>query len=479
MALNKNIDKKEYCGIFGIYDHPQAVQTVYLGLYSLQHRGEESCGMAVSDGKNIKQMIGMGLVPEVFAKGKYDKLKGKTAIGHVRYSTTGSSIIKNAQPFVINHHRFSLSIAHNGNLTNTVKLRRSLERQGSIFQSTMDSEVVLHLLVRSQHEAIEDRFSEALRYCEGAYSMVMLTEDKLLGVRDPFGFRPLCLGKKDGSFVLASETCAFDIIGAEYIRDVEPGEMVVIDKSGITSIKPFKKEATAHCIFEFIYFSRPDSKIFNDSVYMVREKLGKKLALEYQIDADLVMSIPDSGNYAALGYSKQSGIPFEFGMIRNHYVGRTFIQPSQEMRDHGVRVKLNPINEVIEGKKLIVVEDSIVRGTTTGSRIKAIREAGAKEIHLLISCPPICFPCFYGIDFPSRKELIANNMSVEEMGRFIGVDSLKFLSIEGMMECVSNKNNFCTACFNGCYPTKLYKGLHKKCRLEKGNVAVKAVGSDN
>jgi len=456
-------EKKECCGVFGIFNHKDAVEMTYLGLYSLQHRGEESCGIAVSEGKKIRQITGMGLVSEVLDKKKLRGLKGHTAIGHVRYSTTGSSIIRNAQPFLISHHKFSLSIAHNGNLTNIVKLRRHLETQGSIFQTTMDSEVVLHLVVRSDKDLIEDRLIDALKQCDGAYSMVVLTEDKLIGVRDPYGFRPLCLGKKDDSYVLASETCSLDLIGAEYVRDIEPGEVVIITSKGLESRKPFQETATAQCIFEFIYFSRPDSRIFGDSVYQVRERLGMKLAQEHPVPADIVMSIPDSGNCAALGYSKQSGIPFEFGMIRNHYIGRTFIQPSQDMRDHGVKIKLNPIKEVLKGKRVVVVEDSIVRGTTTGSRIRTLREAGAKEIHLRISCPPIRFPCFYGIDFPNRKELIANELSIDEIGNFIGVDSLRYLSIEGMLEAArGEQGKFCAACFNGTYPTKVHKKQTKR-----------------
>jgi amidophosphoribosyltransferase len=450
-------DKKEYCGVFGIYDHEHAAEITYLGLYSLQHRGEESCGMAVSDGKRIRQITGMGLVSEVLKSDKLNGIKGDKAIGHVRYSTTGSSILRNAQPFMISHNKISVSIAHNGNLTNAVDIRKKLEDGGAIFQTTMDSEIVLHLLVRSDKEAFEDRLIDALSQCEGAYTMLFLSEDKLVGVRDPQGFRPLCLGIKDGSYVLASETCSLDLIDAEYIRDIEPGEVVVISKEGLESHKPFELKTTSPCIFEFIYFSRPDSRIFNDSVLSVRKRLGRKLAEEHPVDADIVMSIPDSGNYAALGYAEKSGLPFEFGMVRNHYIGRTFIQPSQEMRKHGVKIKLNPIKEILKGKRVVVVEDSIVRGTTTGGRIKAIREAGVKEIHMRISCPPIKFPCFYGIDFPSRKELIANELaSVEEIGKFIGVDSLKYLSLEGMMDAVcGNKCTFCTACFSGNYPTKV------------------------
>ena len=454
-------EKKEYCGVFGVFDHPNAVDLTYLGLYSLQHRGEESCGIAVSNGRKIQQVIGMGLVPDVLDKRALRNLKGNNSIGHVRYSTTGSSIVRNAQPFVINHNKLSFSIAHNGNLTNAVKLRRTLESKGAIFQTTMDSEVVLHLVVRSKKETFKERLIEALKQCEGAYSMLFLGKDQLIGVRDPYGFRPLCLGEKNGSYVLASETCALDLVGAKFIREIEPGEIVIITKDGLESIKPFDKKKCSSCIFEFIYFARPDSCLFGQSVHQVRKKLGKNLAQEYPIDADIVMSIPDSGNYAALGYAEESGIPFEFGMIRNHYIGRTFIQPSQEMREHGVRIKLNPIKDALKGKRVIVVEDSIVRGTTTSGRIKAIREAGVKEIHMRISCPPIRYPCFYGIDFPSRKELIANEMkSVKAIGDFIGVDSLEYISLDGMIEAVGN-DNFCTACFSGDYPTKVNKRLIK------------------
>lgn len=462
-------EKKEYCGIFGIFDHPHAAETVYLSLYSLQHRGEESCGIAISDGRRIQQLTGMGLVPEVLEPKKLKSLKGKRAIGHVRYSTTGSSIIRNAQPFLISHNKLSISIAHNGNLVNAVKLRRELEKGGAIFQSTMDSEIVLHLLVRSPKATVEEKIADALARCEGAYSLLFLSEDKIIGVRDPYGFRPLCLGKKDGAYVLASETCAFDIIGAEFIREVEPGEMVVISKDGLSSHKFFPAVPPSFCIFEYIYFARPDSRIFGGSVYEVRKRLGRQLAIEYPQDADIVMSIPDSGNYAALGYSDESRIPYEYGIIRNHYVGRTFIQPSQEMREYGVRIKLNPIKEVLKGKRVIVVEDSIVRGTTTCGRIKAIREAGVKEIHMRISCPPIKFPCFYGIDFPSRKQLIANELGgVDKIAKFIGVDTLKYLSLEGMLKAVNGhgtQRGFCTACFSGKYPTKVKKN-GSKCSFE-------------
>jgi len=467
--MNEHSEKKENCGIFGIFGHDNAVELTYLGLYSLQHRGEESCGITTVHRDRIHQMTGMGLVSEVFGRKKLKDLKGRTAIGHVRYSTTGSSILRNAQPFLINHHRFSVSIAHNGNLTNAAKLRKEMEKKGSIFQTTMDSEVILHLLVSSSfQDGLEERLADALNLCEGSYSILVLTEDKMIGVRDPHGFRPLCIGEKDGSYILASETCSLDIVGADYIRDVAPGEMVIISGNGIESRKPFKQKPSAQCIFEFIYFSRPDSRIFGNSVYKVRERLGIQLAREFPVKADMVMSIPDSGNYAALGYSKESGIPFEFGMIRNHYIGRTFIQPSQEMRDFGVKIKLNPIKEILRDKSVVVVEDSIVRGTTTLSRIRTLRDAGVKKIHLRISCPPIKFPCFYGIDFPNKNELIANKKSIEEIGRFIGVDSLKFLSMNGMLEAArGGTSGFCTACFSGDYPTKTDKKTGKKA-LEKG-----------
>ncbi|KJJ83779.1 amidophosphoribosyltransferase [Candidatus Omnitrophus magneticus] len=463
------LDKKENCGVFGILGHENAVGLTYLALYSLQHRGEESCGIAViNDEGKISQHTGMGLVPDVFNKDVLESLSGRNAIGHVRYSTTGSSILKNAQPFVISHHKFSVSIAHNGNLTNAVKLKRDLETKGSIFQTTMDSEVVLHLLVRSKKKEIEDRLIEALKDCDGSYSMAVLSEDKLIGVRDPYGFRPLCIGYKDKSYVLASETCALDLIGADFIREVLPGEVVVISKEGIRSIRPFPKRCTSQCIFEYIYFARPDSSIFGDSVYDVRERLGIELAKHHSIKADIVISIPDSGNYAAVGYAKESCIPFEFGMIRNHYVGRTFIQPSQAMRSHSVKIKLNPIKSVLRGKNVIVVEDSIVRGTTTGSRIKTLIEAGVKKIHMRITCPPIKFPCFYGIDFPSRKELIANELSIPEIAEFIKVDSLEYLTLEEMLNAVGkNRDKFCTACFNGVYPTKVHKKTSKSVLEEK------------
>ncbi len=451
-------EKKEYCGVFGIYDHEQAVDLSYLGLYSLQHRGEESCGIAVSNGNGIESYAGMGLVADVLESYKIAHLKGNNVIGHVRYSTTGSSIIRNAQPFVINHDDLSFAIAHNGNLTNALNLRREMEKSGSVFQTGMDSELVLHLLARSEKKTFKDRLQEALGQCKGAFTMLVMTEDQLIGVRDRNGFRPLCLGIKDGSYVLASETCSLDLIDADFVREIEPGEAVVISKGNkLESYQFFDDCEVAPCIFEFIYFARPDSLVFGNNVYHVRKLLGRRLAEEHPVpDADMVMSIPDSGNYSALGYSEGSGLPFEFGMIRNHYIGRTFIQPSQKMREYGVKIKLNPIKSALKGKSVVVVEDSIVRGTTTSGRIRALREAGAKEIHMRISCPPIRFPCFYGIDFPSREELIANQQeSIEKIAEFIGVDTLEYLSLEGMLGVFPDEeSHFCTACFNGDYPVK-------------------------
>ncbi len=464
------MDKKEYCGIFGIYNHPMAAETTYLGLFSLQHRGEESCGIAISDKKRIRQQIGMGLVQEVFDKNKLKSLRGHTAIGHVRYSTTGSSMLKNAQPFLIRHHKFSVAIAHNGNLTNAIKLRRELQKEGAIFQTTMDSEVILHLLVRSKETLLENKLADALKKCEGAYSILLLSEEKIIAARDPHGFKPLCLGEKDGSYTVASETCTFDLIGARHMREIDPGEIVVISDKGLKEFKPFSEKPRTQCIFELIYFARPDSHIFDRSVLQVRKELGRKLAKEYPIDADMVISIPDSGNYAALGYAEESGIPFDFGMIRNHYIGRTFIQPSQEMRRHGVKIKLNPVRDILKGKRVVVVEDSIVRGTTTEGRIRALREVGVKEIHMRISCPPIKCPCFYGIDFPSRKELIANELpSIEKIAEFIGADTLKYLSLDGMLDAAgetAKDKRYCTACFSGKYPTKISKRNGKKKAFE-------------
>ena len=411
----------------------------------------------------------MGVVPDVFNKQALKKLKGHLAIGHVRYSTTGSSTLKNAQPFVINYKRGAIAIAHNGNLTNSIELKDVLEADGSIIQTSMDSELILHLLVKSKSKDIRDSLESILPRVKGAYSLLMLTNDLLIGIRDPYGFRPLCIGKLGKSgYVLASETCALDLISAKYVRDVEPGEIVIINKNGIESIKPSLKQRKAFCIFEFIYFARPDSNIFTKNVYLTRKKLGRTLAKEHPTRADFIMPIPDSGTYAALGFSEESQIPIEMGMIRNHYIGRTFIQPSQHKRDFNVKVKLNPIRDVLKNKKIVIVEDSIVRGTTSRVRVGALREAGAKEIHMRVSCPPLISPCYYGIDFPTKKELIASRHSIEEIRKFIGLDSLKYLSLGGMLNSMAlPREDFCTACFNKEYPEKINKRFNKR-GLETG-----------
>jgi amidophosphoribosyltransferase len=450
------------CGIFGISNHKDAAKLTYLGLYALQHRGEESAGIVTKHCKKLLNHKGLGLVGDIFKENILKSLKGDIAVGHVRYSITGSTTTKNIQPFYIKHKKETLAIAHNGNLVNTADLHRELERKGAIFQTTMDSEVIAHLFTHCQEKDYKKLVSNMLTQLQGAYSLVMLLNDVLIGARDPFGWRPLCIGKLDGSYVLASETCALDLIQAEYIRDVEPGEIVFITKKGLESVKLKKDHKKSYCIFEYIYFSRPDSNIFGHNVYLSRKQLGKQLAKEHPVDCDLVMSIPDSGSYAAVGYAAALKKPCEVGMIRNHYVGRTFIQPSQFIRDFKVKVKLNPIKAVLKGKKIVVIEDSIVRGTTSKARIKALRDAGAKEIHMRVTCPPLKYPCFFGIDFPTKKELIASNKTIEEIAKYLGLDSLKYISLEGMLKSMQQADNdFCTACFNGNYPVKLPKKLSK------------------
>lgn len=456
------------CGIFGIINHKEASKLAYLGLYALQHRGEESSGIVSFDGRKERFHKGMGLVGDVFVGKTLKSLRGFLAVGHVRYSTTGSSYEDNIQPFMVIHKRGHIAIAHNGNLTNTVTLRQNLEDKGSIFQTSMDSEVIVHFLAKANNQKVKDRVVSALSHLKGAYSLVLMIDGVLIGARDPYGFRPLCLGKIDGAYVLASETCALDLIQAEYIREIEPGEVIFITKDRkIESVKPFPKSRHAFCIFEYVYFSRPDSDIFGKNVYLVRKQLGRQLAKECPGVGDIVMPIPDSGNYAAMGFAQESKIPFEMGMIRNHYVGRTFIQPSQDIRDFKVRVKLNPIKSVLKGKRVVIVEDSIVRGTTSKSRVRTLREAGAKEVHMRVSCPPIVSPCFYGIDFPTKKELIASNKTVAQIRDFIGLDSLEYLSVEGMLKSMPfEKDEFCVACFTGKYPTHIPKRA-SKCMLEK------------
>lgn len=453
---------KEYCGLFGIYGHKDAARLAYLGLYALQHRGQESAGIVVSDEKKVMQYKDMGLVSDVFTDDILGSLKGSIAIGHVRYSTTGSSLVKNAQPFLIEYNNDSLAVGHNGNLVNALQLRRKLEKEGAIFQTTMDSEIILHLIARSKKQGLKDKLIDALSRIKGAFSLVLMTSDQIIGVRDPHGFRPLCLGQVDGSWVLASETCALDLIQARYVREVEPGEIVIINKRGLHSSSPFPKVRHSFCIFEYIYFARPDSSIFGNSVYLTRKRLGRQLAKEHTADVDMVLPVPDSGTYAALGYAEESGIPFEMGIVRNHYVGRTFIQPTQNIRDFGVKVKLNPIKELLKGKRVAIIEDSIVRGTTSKARVKALRDAGAKEVHMRVSCPPLRYPCYYGIDFPTKEELVASSMSVDEIADYVGLDSLGYISLGGMLASMPlPKEEFCTCCFTGDYPVPIRQKVSK------------------
>jgi len=446
------------CGIIGVTNHKEAANITFLGLYALQHRGEEAAGIASYDGTDIHITKNKGLVADAFDEQSLKSLKGTTAIGHSRYSTTGSSNYKNIQPFLVTHKNRPIAISHNGNLTNTESLYQKLEEEGSIFQTSMDSEIIIHLLVKTRNGDIKKWFANVLVQLKGAFSLIFLVEDVLIGARDPQGFRPLCLGKIDDSYVLASESCALDLMRAEFIREIEPGEIVFIKDGKIESayLPGREKEKKSHCIFENIYFARPDSDIFGENVYQVRKRLGAQLAKEFPVkNVDFAMSIPDSGNYAALGYAKELDLPYEVGIIRNHYVGRTFIQPSQFLRDFRVRVKLNPIKSVLEGKKIVIIEDSIVRGTTSRGRIEELRKAGATEIHMRISCPPIKSPCFYGIDFPSKGELIASSKSIKEIADFIKVDTLEYLSIEGMLSVMKNSQDYCDACFTGNYPVEI------------------------
>ncbi len=459
--------KKEECGVFGVFGHEEAAKLTYFGLYALQHRGQESAGIAVSDGGCLRDYKHMGLVSEVFKEETLRMLRGHLAIGHVRYSTTGSSVLANAQPFIIYHGHEHYAIAHNGNLVNAYELRQELEAEGAIFRTSMDTEVIMHLIARHIRYGLEEALIRALEKVKGAYSLLLCTRDRLIAIRDPLGFRPLCLGQLNGdAYVVASETCAFDLIEAKYLRDIAPGEILSIDGHGCHSIQPFHAGSPKHCIFEFIYFARPDSAIFGQNVYIVRKRLGRLLAEENHVSGDMVMPFPDSGNYAALGFSEVSGIPLEMGIIRNHYVGRTFIQPSQSMRTFAVRIKLNPVKELIHGKRIVLIEDSIIRGTTTKTRINTLRQAGAREISMFVSCPPHRFPCPYGIDFSTKGELIAASHSVEEIRRYIGLDALNYLSLEGLLKAtgyhVSN-HPFCIACFTGEYAIPYEKELQKNC----------------
>ncbi len=454
---------REECGIFGIYGHPEAANLTYLGLYALQHRGQEGAGICSSDGRQLFIEKSMGLVADIFTEKRLKRLPGYIAIGHNRYSTAGTSVLKNVQPIVANFALGSLAIAHNGNLVDAMELRSSLEEEGAIFQSTSDSEVIVHLIAHSKGNDFYERVAHAVTQINGSFSLLILREKEIIAVRDPYGVRPFSLGIKDGAYVLASETCAFDLIGATYVRDIEPGELLIINKQGLESLKLFNNHRKAFCIFEFIYFSRPDSNIFGgQNVNEMRKEFGRQLARESTTDADLVIPVPDSGVPAAIGFSEVSKIPFDFGLIRNHYVGRTFIEPKHSIRHFGVKIKLNPVRKLLEGKRLIVIDDSIVRGTTSKKIVKMLREGGgAKEVHLKISSPPTIGPCFYGIDTPTRQELIASTHLLEEIRKYITADSLSYLSLEGLKKIVPNSSDYCTACFDCNYPIS-FPGEHLK-----------------
>jgi len=442
--------------VFGIYGHPDAARLTYLGMYALQHRGQESCGIVSSNNDELRQERAMGYVADAFDQASLDRLTGASAIGHVRYSTAGDVSIREAQPFLVACQHGQIAVCHNGNLPFAREQRRKLEKEGAIFSSTSDTEVVLHGIARSKAHSVRDAIPEVLRDTEGAFSMLFLTPSALIAIRDPRGFRPLALGRLGDAWVVASETCAFDLIDAQYVRDVEPGEMLVIDENGLRSSHPLDKQTQSMCLFEHVYFARPDSLIYGQSVNESRHRMGARLAVEQPADADLVVPVPDSGTVAAIGYSAQSGISFRFGLVRNHYVGRTFIEPRQSIRSFGVRIKLNPVRKLIEGKRVVLIDDSIVRGTTSKKIVRMVREAGAKEIHVRISCPPTISPCYYGIDTPNKADLIAAQMSVEEIRKFIEADSLGYLSLDGMVEAIGiSPTASCVACWNEKYPTRI------------------------
>ncbi|MBT5028194.1 MAG: amidophosphoribosyltransferase [Nitrospinaceae bacterium] len=446
----------EECGVVGVYGHPEAANLVYLGLYALQHRGQESAGIVASTHSKMRLEVGMGLVADIFDPDRILKLPGPLAIGHNRYSTAGKSELVNAQPCMINYSAGSLALAHNGNLVNAQTIRNELGKQGAIFQSTNDSEVIVHLMAQSKAETFVDRAADALGQVSGAYSLVLMTKNELVAARDPHGFRPLCLGKLDGAYIVASETCVMDLIEAEFIREVEPGELLLINDDGVQSFFPFKKVATKHCVFEHIYFARPDSFLFGEDVYTARKDMGRAMAQESPADVDLIVPVPDSGVVSAMGFAEESDIPFEMGLIRNHYVGRTFIEPQSQIRHFGVKLKLNPVKKIIAGKRIAIIDDSIVRGTTSRKIVKMLRDAGAKEVHLRISSPPILYSCFYGIDTPNEEELIAHKHNIEETCKYLAADSLAYLSLEKMMQVLENeKHKFCSACFDGDYPVAI------------------------
>jgi amidophosphoribosyltransferase len=455
---------KHYCGIFGVFGHPNAAELTHYGLFALQHRGQESAGIATSDGQQLRVHRGMGLVSQVFNNEILKGLPGHIAIGHTRYSTTGSSHLRNAQPLPADSARGQIAIAHNGNLTNAAQLREQLEGKGSIFQTTVDSEIILHLMAQPTVDGRENNLLSTLRRIEGAYSLAILTEQELIGVRDPHGFRPLSLGKLGEGWVLASESCAFDLVHADFVRDIDPGEVVIIDKNGVRSLQAFPEhKRRAFCMFEFVYFGRPDSVFQERSVYQVRVEMGRQMARENPVEADIVVPVPDSGNCAALGFSLESRIPYELAFVRNHYIGRSFLQPTQLIRDFNVRVKLNLIHELVQGKRVVIVDDSIVRGTTCKARVNNLKEAGAREVHVRVSCPPHQWPCVYGIDFPDRSKLMAANHSVEEIQRYLNADSLAYLSQAGMVKATGlAPEAFCMACYDGRYPVPYHPGVDKE-----------------
>mgnify|MGYP000147393475 CR=1 FL=1 len=457
-------EAREACGLFGIYGYDAAAEKVHLGLYSLQHRGEESAGIVVSDDREMRSRRGMGHLDEVIKPEDLPRLPGHMAIGHVRYSTTGSPKPQNVQPLVIEYSKGLIAVAHNGTLTNAHALRRYYEGRGSIFQTSTDSEIIVHLMADPEHLARPDHVAHCLAHLEGAFSLLLMTKTQLIAARDRHGFRPLSLGELRCSPVVASETCAFDLLGARYVRDIDPGEVLTMDNRGLTSTRFVAPEAVkkAHCIFEHVYFARPDSRVFGETCHIVRQRLGARLAAEQPAEADIVTAVPDSGIPAALGYSRASGIPFDYGFIRNHYIGRTFIQPGEARRGLGVRIKLNTIADVVRGKRVVVVDDSIVRGTTSRSRLGLLREAGAREIHLRISSPPIRYPCYFGIDFPTRQELAASERSIEQVRDLVGADSLGYLSPEGLLSAVTGPpGDYCTACFTGAYPCEITEAVDK------------------
>ena len=460
--MNIRADKfHDECGVVAIYGHPEAANLAYLGLYALQHRGQESAGICTSDGRRTYCHKDMGHVADIFTPGVVNSLPGELAIGHTRYSTAGDTVLRNAQPFSVECNKGQIAVAHNGNITNAAELRRDLERDGSIFQASSDTEVILHLVARSRERELSGALREALLQLEGAFSLVFLANDRIIVARDPHGFRPLAVGRielSDGrtSYMFASETCAFDLISAEYLNDVQPGEMVCVGPEGITRERYAPEQPLAQCVFEHVYFARPDSLVFGRPVQESRENMGRLLAQKSHVDADVVVPVPDSGVAAAIGYAAESGIPFRQALIRNHYVGRTFIEPSQAIRDFGVKLKLNPIRHLLKDKRVILVDDSIVRGTTSRKIVRMVRNAGAREVHFRISCPPTISPCYYGVDTPSESELIAANSSLEEIRKFVDADSLAYLSLEDLRKAVADdRHQYCYACYTGEYPTEL------------------------